>query len=226
PKDQFIYKFLEPWLGEGLLLSNGKKWSRNRRLLTPAFHFDILQPYVMVFSQSSNTLVDEDGRGLSDIEIRHEVDTFMFEGHDTTAGAKCREEVNSLLGDRTDFCWDDMSKLPFLTMCLKESLRVTPPVPNISRNITKSVTLPDGRVIPEGISALISIYGCHHNPDVWKNPHENCIGQNFAMNEMKTSLGIIIRNFHVSLDEERPPVKIPAITLRAQDGLWLKLEPL
>ena len=43
--------------GEGLLVANDARWARFRRLLTPAFHFDILKPYVQVFTETGNDLV-------------------------------------------------------------------------------------------------------------------------------------------------------------------------
>jgi len=52
-----IYRIIHPWLGDGLLVANGQKWARNRRLLTPAFHFDILKPYTAVFNASADTFV-------------------------------------------------------------------------------------------------------------------------------------------------------------------------
>lgn len=35
-------------------------------------------------------------------------------------------------------------------MCVKESMRLYPPVPNVSRCAENDITLPDGRVIPKG----------------------------------------------------------------------------
>ena len=41
-------KYFLPWLGEGLLISESKRWERNRQLLTPAFHFKVLKPFVKI----------------------------------------------------------------------------------------------------------------------------------------------------------------------------------
>ena len=50
------YQFL---IGRGLLIANGKRWARARRLLTPAFHFDILRPYIKVYNEAAQVLVDK-----------------------------------------------------------------------------------------------------------------------------------------------------------------------
>lgn len=45
---------------------------------------------------------------------------------------------------------DDLSRLPFTTMCIKESLRLHPPVTAVSRRCTEDIAMRDGRVIPKG----------------------------------------------------------------------------
>ncbi|WAR21057.1 CP4F-like protein [Mya arenaria] len=49
------YRLLQEWMGEGLLMSEGRKWERSRKLLTPAFHFSILSGYVDVMNRASDT---------------------------------------------------------------------------------------------------------------------------------------------------------------------------
>lgn len=44
-----IYELLRPFLGDGLLNSNGNKWQQRRKILTPTFHFSILQQFLAVF---------------------------------------------------------------------------------------------------------------------------------------------------------------------------------
>ena len=49
------------------------------------------------------------------------------------------------------FLRDDLAQLPFLTMCIKESLRLHSPVIDLLRRCTRDIVLPDGRVIPKGV---------------------------------------------------------------------------
>ena len=43
--------------GDGLLVSKGQKWANMRRMLTPAFHYDILRPYVRVYGECADMLL-------------------------------------------------------------------------------------------------------------------------------------------------------------------------
>ena len=52
----------------------------------------------------------------------------------------------------------------------------------------------------------------------------NCIGQEFAMNEMLMALAHILHKFEISLDESKPIKKDFLATLKPKPGLFLKLK--
>ncbi|XP_018392915.1 PREDICTED: cytochrome P450 4C1-like, partial [Cyphomyrmex costatus] len=51
-----FYDTMKPWLGNGLLLSTGKQWFHDRKLIGPTFHFSILDQFAVVVSEKAEIL--------------------------------------------------------------------------------------------------------------------------------------------------------------------------
>ncbi|XP_047025925.1 cytochrome P450 4C1-like [Helicoverpa zea] len=391
-----VYRFLKPWLGDGLLLSKGQKWQQRRKILTPTFHFNILKQFCEVISENTQRFVEnlkevsgrpidvvpviseftlnsicetamgtnlteydktaasaykeaihnlgyifyqrfikvyyffdfifnlsslskkQDGYlktvhsftkkvidersayiekhgikipdenddddtyvykskkktamldvlisarkegHISDTGVQEEVDTFMFEGHDTTAGGltycfmllanhkeaqdKILEELKEILGDdKRPITMEDLPKMKYLERCIKESLRLFPPVHFISRSLNETVTLSNYK-IPAGTFCHIQIYDLHRRADLFKNPTSfdpdrflpensvgrhpyayipfsagprNCIGQKFAMMEMKIAVAEVLREFELQPVTRPSDIRMIADAVFRNDG--------
>ncbi|XP_045494873.1 cytochrome P450 4C1-like isoform X1 [Colias croceus] len=398
----YLYSFIEPWLKDGLLLSKGKKWHIRRKMMTPAFHFNILNNFKPVIERNAESLLkdiqneiskpetdisplinnfalnsicetamgtaldkesnsfskkykesiyklgqyavyraqriwmypdfifnltrigrkqkeilkiltsfrrkvvekrreygiklqieqdqilDDDSYNveggkrrmvlldillqaekdgfIDDKGVGEEVDTFMFGGHDTTSIAlkftlmllanhqeaqdKIIEEYKSILNSMScPVTIGDLSQMKYLECCIKESLRLYPPLPTITRNIDQTLKLGNYEV-PSGTECVILIYDLHRRTDQFDEPLEfrperfqkeptwhpyayipfsagprNCIGQKFAMMELKLALLSILRRFRIlPVTTPRDIILITDYVLRVKQPIYVKFE--
>ncbi|KRT79164.1 cytochrome P450 [Oryctes borbonicus] len=390
------YNHFERWLGTGLLTSEPEKWRKTRKMLTPTFHFQILEQFIDIYNSASRVLVDKllkkadgkkfdvypdvtlctldvicetamgtsvnaqrhsnsvyvksvqimneiirtrlfsplkrfdfvyylspeyrmekkalatihgytmsvikkrkrelelngnliqdcngenkkrlafldlllqcelDGKPLTNEEIREEVDTFMFEGHDTTASAiafslHCLAEnphaqdqaVKELLEIFTSkdehITYAHLQQMKYLEKVMKEVLRLYPSVPMFGRQLEEDSEF-EGEIIPKGVTLTIFPYGMHRDAKLYPDPEKfdperftlenqnkrnpfgyvpfsagprNCIGQRFAMLEMKTTLSNLIRNFEILPAEGYKPVLVPNVILKSLNGVEICLK--
>ncbi|MEM8809007.1 MAG: cytochrome P450 [Cyanobacteria bacterium P01_G01_bin.38] len=207
----------------------------------------------------------DDGSRMTDEQLRDEAATLMLAGHETTANtlswtwlllgqhpavwAQLDQELKTVLQGRPP-TFEDMQRLPYTTRVIKESMRLYPPVTDVTREAIADCQI-GGYRIPKGTTLICSQWVMHHdpryfdqpeifNPSRWENDFEKslprgvyfpfsdgprvCIGKGFAMMEAVLVLATIAQSFQLELDPTHGVEKQPSVTLRPKTGIRVMLK--
>jgi cytochrome P450 len=120
---------------------------------------------------------DEDGRAMTEDELRDELVTMLLAGHETTATTLAwvfafvlhHREVAARLEDELV---PDVAKIvanEYLDAVIKESMRLRPIIPDVVRRVQSPITVA-GYDIPEGAFLTPCIHLAHRRPESWPEP--------------------------------------------------------
>ena len=114
--------------------------------------------------------------------------------------AKLREElVNEIPDVKERLDWVRLEKLPYLTACIHEALRLGYGTTNRSPRISRGETRHGDWIIPAGVPVSMSTPHVHHNEKIFPNSHE-FIPERWLDNP-RTSNGSPLSRYLVSFDK-------------------------
>ena len=189
---------------------------------------------------------DEDGEPMTDVELRDELMTLLVAGHETTSTALAwtfdllvhnPEAMQRLQAEIAAGESDE-----YLDAVIKESMRIRPVVPGVSRKLSRPWTL-DGFEMPAGTRVSPNIWLTHHNPDIYPEPERfrperfietaadtyswipfgggirRCLGASFALFEMKVVIPAVLSRLELSPAGPPEAIKRRAVTFApGQEG--------
>ncbi|XP_068989721.1 cytochrome P450 4C1-like isoform X1 [Neodiprion pinetum] len=210
----------------------------------------------------------DDKMKFSDSELREEVDTMIAAGSDTTSNTvsfvmlmlasypdiqeKAYLELCEIYGsydsNKRIVTYEDLPRMRYLELVIKETMRVLPIIALITRTITDDLEIGE-YTLPKGSLAVIDILSIHRNKEFWPDPLKfnpdrflpdevaerhaycyipfsagprNCIGLRFAMMAMKTILATMLRRYIIKKDKIVP---LDDVKLKSE-GVTKPVEPI
>ena len=176
-------------------------------------------------------------------------------GRHSEVQEKLYDEIETNFGGQLDcdVSLDQIATLNYLDLVVKEVLRLYPPGPGIGRKLDQDCVL-DGHVVPKGSNVTLFISYIQRHPDIWENPDSfvperfttenrmkakrsnfsyipfsagprNCVGQRFAMQEIKVVLIYLVRKFRITSYDKEEDLKIHGLlTMDVAEDLNIKFE--
>ena len=188
---------------------------------------------------------DEEGRAMTDRELRDELFTMLGAGHETTATGLAfafdlltrHPAVMARLRDEIESGSDD-----YLEAVVTESLRLRPVIDAVERTLAQPRTV-CGWDLPAGIRVYPAIALVHRREDIYPQAHEfrperfldadtpsyawlpfgggirRCIGAALAQAEMAEVIRAVVQNVELEATRSEPdPVVLKGITLAPKYG--------
>jgi unspecific monooxygenase len=128
---------------------------------------------------------DENGQAMTDEELRDELLTLLFAGHETTATVLAwafyqmhqQPTVDQQLQQELATVSDtanpmDIAQLPYLSAVCQETLRMYPVIPTVFGRITKAPIQIGGHQFEADTTLLPSIYLVHYREDLYPEAHD------------------------------------------------------
>jgi len=206
-------------------------------------------------------------RGLTHEEVLAQSIVFLLTGFDTTANTlsfigyllalytdcqdKLLAEIDNVMAGQEHVTFDVIKKMPYLDMCVSETLRMYPAGARVDRVSSEHTTI-NGVVIPKGMVVGIPIYALHNDPEFWPEPEKfnperflpeakearnpycympfgmgprHCIGMRLALIEIKLALVHVLRKFRfVVCEETQIPLQLEKSRMRAANGIKLRVK--
>lgn len=208
---------------------------------------------------------------MPDSDMLDHISTLVSAGHDTTAyfsayfsfllsqhqdcQDKLREEIFSVLGDRTEVTADDVTEMKYLHKAMQECLRIYAIIPNVIRMANEEVHIKEANItIPKGANLLIPLFLMNRDPEIWDNPSvfnpdrfegkgneytsakngffpfgygsRTCIGNMLAQLESAVFMCHLLRRFRMDPDPGFKPNIMSGISLTTSNGINVILKEL